>query len=65
MRFVVKKKKTCTETECVFESYGDAKFPLETLGEFKYQRQYFAVLIIYSPPGRSRNGRSMKNTELV
>lgn len=59
-------KKTCTETKREFRSYGDEGIPIQALCvTFKYQRQYFAVLIIYSPPGRSLIGRSNKNTKLV
>ena len=59
-------KETCTETRRQFRTQGENKFRLEALCvTFKYERQYFAVLIIYSPPGPSRSGRSLKNRELV
>lgn len=59
-------KETCKKKRCAFKSTGDKEFRLEALCvTFKYNDEYFAVLVIYSPPGRSRNGRSMKNTELV
>ena len=51
---------------CAFKNIGDEEFRLEALCVmFEYNDDDFAVLIIYSPPGRSRDGRSKRNTELV
>ena len=56
-------KNSCTEQSLLFRSNA---YGLEALCvKFTYEDQYFAVLVIYSPPGEAQDGRSIKNTKLV
>ena len=47
------RKETCTEQKLLFIDNGDDDFRLEAFCvKFKYNYQYFVVLVIYSPPGK-------------
>ena len=58
------RKETCTEQKLLFIDNGDDDFRLEALCvKFKYNHQFFVVLVIYSP-GKPRTDRDKKIIEL-
>lgn len=60
------RKETCTEQKLLFIDNGDDYIRLEALCvKFKYNEQYFVVLVIYSPPGKPTGDRGKKNFELL
>ena len=60
------RKETCSKQKLLFIDNGDDYIRLEALCvKFKYNEQYFVVLVIYSPSRKSKKSRGKKNIQLL